>query len=93
MSAAPPVRTPDARALIEWVEDRIARFEPSEEASTFDRIQLVVWREVQQRLTETLPYVEAGGLVLVTPGVSYPSALDILGLYATGEEVRTADAA
>lgn len=86
MSAPPPVRTPDGRALLEWVDERIERLSPDEEASTFDRVALRVWRDVRQHLTETLPYVEAASLVLVA-GVSYPGALDMLGLYAPGEEV------
>lgn len=78
MSAAPPVRTPDARAILEWVDERIERLEPDEEASTFDRVALRVWRDVRKHLADTLPYVEAGAIVLVDHArglaMTYPDA-------------------
>jgi hypothetical protein len=78
VSAAPPVRTPDAKALLEWIEDRQRGLS---EDSTYDRARIEVYQKVWRQLVDVLPYVEAGALVMVTPGVSYSSALSILGLH------------
>lgn len=79
MSAAPPVRTRESRDLLAWLDDRIRALDV-DEMHTAQRGALSALRSVRQELLDRLPYVESGALCLVTPGMSVPSAHDVLGL-------------
>lgn len=80
MSAAPPVHTPTARAILAWLEERIRALD-TDEAHTADRGALAAYRAVRRELTDRLPYVESDALVMVTPGMSCTSAETVLSLY------------
>lgn len=89
MSKAPPVHTATARALLAWVDERIAALDV-DEMHTAQRGALAAMRAVRQELVDRLPYVEMDSLVLVTPGVSYTSAAAILGMYDGEGPIDTA---
>lgn len=85
MSAAPPVHTATSRAILAWLDERIRALDV-DEMHTAQRGALSALRSVRQELVDRLPYVEADALVLVTPGMSYTSAAQVLELYDNAEE-------
>lgn len=78
--SAPTVHTQASRDLLAWLDARIADLDV-DEAHTAARGALSAYRAARRELADRLPYVEAGALVLVTPGMSHPGAMDVLGLY------------
>lgn len=88
MSAAPPVHTATSRALLSWIDERITALDV-DEMHTADRGALAAFRSVRQELVDRLPYVESDAICLITPGVSHPSAEQVMALYDTGGDAQT----
>ena len=88
--SAPTIHTQESRAMVAWLDDRIRALDV-DEMHTAQRGALSALRSVRQELLDRLPYVESGALCLVTPGMSVPSAHDVLGLY--DEEAPSDEAA
>lgn len=89
MSAAPPVHTPTARALLAWVDERVRSLD-TDEAHTAERGALAAYRAVRRELADRLCYVESDALVMVTPGMTHPDAERALALYDEEAPIESA---
>lgn len=89
MSAAPPVHTATSRALLAWLDERIAALDV-DEAHASDRGALAAYRRVRKELVDRLPYCEMDAIVLVMPGLSYTTAAGLLEMYDGSGPIDTA---